>query len=75
MPNIYVFVVALCYSKKKVPLAILRCYKVDNDGTVTNLRRVCPQCGPGVFMAQHFERHYCGKCGLTYRLAGEEKSD
>merc|ERR1711862_995096 len=66
--------------KKKVPLAILRCYKVDNDGTVTNLRRVCPQCGPGVFMAQHFERHYCGRCTLTYRLGGagelqEEKSD
>merc|ERR1711920_27487 len=59
------------HTKKKVPLAILRCYKVDADGTVTNLRRVCPQCGPGVFMAQHFERHYCGKCTLTYRVGAD----
>ena len=31
-------------------------------------RRVCPnpECGPGVFMASHFDRQYCGKCGLTY---------
>ena len=28
---------------------------------------VCaPECGAGVFMANHFDRHYCGKCGLTY---------
>ena len=24
------------------------------------------ECGAGVFMANHFDRHYCGKCGLTY---------
>ena len=31
-------------------------------------RQVCPnpECGPGVFMAAHFDRRYCGKCGLTY---------
>ncbi|POW00301.1 hypothetical protein PSHT_13111 [Puccinia striiformis] len=23
-------------------------------------------CGAGVFMAWHFDRQYCGKCGLTY---------
>ncbi|CBI39115.3 unnamed protein product, partial [Vitis vinifera] len=28
----------------------------------------CPnaECGAGTFMANHFDRHYCGKCGLTY---------
>ena len=25
-----------------------------------------PECGPGTFMANHFDRRYCGKCGLTY---------
>ena len=31
-------------------------------------RQVCPnpECGPGTFMANHFDRRYCGKCGLTY---------
>ena len=31
-------------------------------------RTVCPnpECGPGTFMANHFDRRYCGKCGLTY---------
>merc|ERR1712098_621835 len=28
----------------------------------------CPQasCGPGCFMATHFNRYHCGKCSLTY---------
>ncbi|RYQ78951.1 hypothetical protein Ahy_B05g078363 isoform A [Arachis hypogaea] len=32
------------------------------------LRKECPnaECGAGTFMANHFDRHYCGKCGLTY---------
>ncbi|XP_011812841.1 PREDICTED: ubiquitin-40S ribosomal protein S27a isoform X2 [Colobus angolensis palliatus] len=35
---------------------------------VNRLRRECPsdECGAGVFMASHFDRHYCGKCCLTY---------
>ncbi|TEA41171.1 hypothetical protein DBR06_SOUSAS5610023, partial [Sousa chinensis] len=24
------------------------------------------ECGAGVFTASHFDRHYCGKCCLTY---------
>jgi len=54
---------------KKVKLAILKFYKVD-DGSdkITRLRRECPaeQCGAAVFMANHADRQYCGKCGLTY---------
>ena len=30
------------------------------------LRKQCPQCGPGIFMATHFDRVYCGKCATTY---------
>ncbi|ROJ42691.1 Ubiquitin-40S ribosomal protein S27a [Anabarilius grahami] len=42
--------------------------KVDENGKIHRLRRECPadECGAGVFMASHFDRHYCGKCCLTY---------
>ena len=35
---------------------------------VQRLRKECPHenCGPGVFMATHFNRYHCGKCSLTY---------
>ncbi|KAF7459234.1 40S ribosomal protein S27a [Cryptosporidium felis] len=55
------------HKKKKVKLAVLKYYKVDGD-KVVKLRRECPAdtCGAGVFMAQHFNRTSCGRCGLTY---------
>lgn len=28
-------------------------------------RRMCPKCGPGVFLAKHENRYSCGKCGYT----------
>eukprot|EP00761_Pharyngomonas_kirbyi_P011060 gb/GECH01011084.1/.p1 GENE.gb/GECH01011084.1/~~gb/GECH01011084.1/.p1 ORF type:complete len:155 (+),score=25.14 gb/GECH01011084.1/:1-465(+) len=48
------------------PLAVLKYYRVDGD-KITRLRRECnhPDCGAGVFMANHKNRLYCGKCGLT----------
>lgn len=51
---------------KKVALRVLKLYKVDDSGKVQRLRKVCPTCGPGIFMATHFNRVYCGKCHLTY---------
>ncbi|KAA8533162.1 hypothetical protein F0562_033305 [Nyssa sinensis] len=64
------------HKKKKVKLAVLQFYKVDDSGKVQRLRKECPnaECGAGTFMANHFDRHYCGKCGLTYvyQKAGEE---
>ena len=56
------------HKHKKVKLAVLKYYKVDQaSGKVTRLRKECQWgCGAGVFMANHFDRHYCGKCGLTY---------
>ena len=50
---------------KAVKLAVLKYYKVDQDGKITRLRRECPHqdCGAGVFMARHHDRQYCGKCG------------
>merc|ERR1711881_614611 len=63
------------HKRKKVKLAVLKFYKVDSNDKVQRLRKECPHelCGPGVFMAMHFNRYYCGKCGLTYVIKkGEE---
>ena len=56
------------HKKRKVKLAVLKYYKVDDNGKINRLRRECSaeECGAGVFMAAHFDRQYCGKCGLTY---------
>eukprot|EP01023_Acetabularia_acetabulum_P032637 TRINITY_DN3049_c0_g1_i1.p5 TRINITY_DN3049_c0_g1~~TRINITY_DN3049_c0_g1_i1.p5 ORF type:complete len:153 (-),score=27.09 TRINITY_DN3049_c0_g1_i1:987-1445(-) len=57
------------HKHKNIKLRVLKFYKVDEDGKVQRLRKVCPEpsCGQGTFMATHFDRVYCGKCGLTYR--------
>ncbi|CAL5227600.1 g10602 [Coccomyxa viridis] len=56
------------HKHKKIKLRVLKFFKVDDSGKVQRLRKVCPapQCGPGIFMATHFNRMYCGKCHLTY---------
>ena len=58
------------HKKKKVKLAVLKYYKVDGSGKISRLRKECPskECGAGVFMAQHANRTYCGKCHLTYMV-------
>ncbi|XP_060025283.1 ubiquitin-ribosomal protein eS31 fusion protein-like [Lagenorhynchus albirostris] len=56
------------HKRKKVKLAVLKYYKVEENGKISCLRRECPsdERGAGVFMASHFDRHYGGKCCLTY---------
>ncbi|KAK9380311.1 ubiquitin-related domain-containing protein [Kockiozyma suomiensis] len=58
------------HKHKKTKLAVLKYYKVNSDGSVERTRRECPTetCGAGVFMAKmkDKERHYCGKCHLTF---------
>lgn len=51
---------------------MLKFYKVD-DATqkVTRLRKECPTCGAGVFMANHFDRYYCGCCHMTFMVEGK----
>jgi small subunit ribosomal protein S27Ae len=55
------------HKRKKVKLAVLKYYKVDENGKITRLRKECTSesCGAGVFMAAHFDRYYCGKCYMT----------
>jgi ubiquitin-small subunit ribosomal protein S27Ae len=44
--------------RKKVKLGVLQYYKVEDGGKITRLRRECPapECGAGVFMANHKTR-------------------
>ena len=56
---------------KKVPLRILKCYKVDGE-KVVRLRRMCEVCPPGTFLAEHDDRLYCGRCRTTYAKLAEK---
>ena len=58
---------------KKVKLAVLKFYKVDGSDKVQRLRKECPNCGKGVFMAMHSDRYYCGRCTLTYVFKKEDE--
>jgi ubiquitin-small subunit ribosomal protein S27Ae len=65
----------IAHRHKNVKLAVLKFYTVDSNGKVTRVRRECPNadCGAGTFMATHYDRQYCGKCGLTFMLASDAK--
>merc|ERR1711990_1444540 len=65
------------HKKKKVKLAVLKYYKIDENGKITRLRRECSNedCGAGVFMAAHFDRQSCGRCHLTYVFNKAESED
>ncbi|XP_064229731.1 ubiquitin-ribosomal protein eS31 fusion protein-like [Aotus nancymaae] len=56
------------HKRKKVKLAVLKYYKVDENGKISCLHQECPsdECRAGVFMANYLDRHYCGKYCLTY---------
>lgn len=41
-------------------------YKVDSKtGKITPTKRTCPRCEKGTYMAEHFDRFACGRCGYT----------
>ena len=53
--------------KPKAPkrrIQVHKLYKVDGD-SLSRLRKECPRCGKGYFMAQHRDRLTCGHCGYT----------
>merc|ERR1711970_1546897 len=58
------------HKRTKVKLATLKYYKVDDVGKLERKRKECPHeiCGAGIFMSNHKDRQYCGKCGLTIKF-------
>lgn len=34
-------------------------------GEKVERKKYCPRCGPGIFLANHKNRLYCGKCHYT----------
>ena len=63
---------------KKIKLLPLSLYAVDSNflfyldkGNITQQRKTCPSCGPGTFMAQHWDRYYCGLCHTTIKMDAE----
>merc|ERR1712134_172621 len=58
------------HKRVKVKLATLKYYNVTDAGKVERKRKECPSdlCGPGIFMSNHKDRQYCGKCGLTVKF-------
>lgn len=47
-------------------------FKVEGD-RINRIRKHCPKCGPGVFLAEHKDRFGCGKCGYTEFKGGGRK--
>ena len=58
------------HKSAKVKLGVLKYYRVDGKtNKIQRLLRQCdhPSCADDViFMANHFDRQYCGKCHMTY---------
>lgn len=44
-------------------------FKVEGD-KIIRVRRHCPKCGSGVFLAEHKNRYSCGLCGYTEFKSG-----
>ena len=42
---------------------------VVSGGTVKRKNKSCPKCGPGVFLAAHKDRLYCGQCHYTEKTS------
>ena len=47
-------------------------FKVEGD-RIVRLRKNCPKCGDGVFLAEHKDRLSCGQCGYTEFKGREPK--
>jgi small subunit ribosomal protein S27Ae len=56
---------------KKIKGLTLSLYSVDNGGNISYLKKICPRCGPGIFMAKHWDRYYCGQCFTTIKMDPE----
>ena len=52
-------------STSKGEVSVYKFYKEQGEGKIVRMKKDCPRCGKGVFMAEHKDRYSCGKCGFT----------
>ena len=45
-------------------MQVWKLYKVSGE-SLERLKKECPRCGKGYFMAEHKDRLSCGNCGYT----------
>jgi len=50
--------------ESKTASSISKFYKITGN-KVERIKRECPRCGKGMFMAEHKDRLTCGKCSYT----------
>lgn len=66
------------HKHKNTKLMALNYYAIKSDGTVERTRKLCEQemCkGKGIFMANHWNRYYCGTCALTLKKKDAPKEE
>jgi len=51
-------------ARKRSAVKQHKLYKIEGDN-ISRLRKSCPKCGSGVFLAEHKDRFSCGKCSYT----------
>jgi ribosomal protein S27AE len=51
------------------PTSVTYVLQVDDSGKVSRLRKQCPQCGPGIFMATHFDIMHAFATYVTFVLS------
>ncbi len=51
-------------AKKKEAPPKSKGYKIEGDKIVI-VKKICPRCGAGCFMANHKDRWHCGRCRYT----------
>jgi small subunit ribosomal protein S27Ae len=47
-------------------------FKIEGD-KIKRLRKHCPKCGEGIYLAEHKDRFSCGSCGYTEFRSGGNK--
>lgn len=50
--------------KKGFSPKVWQFYKIEGNKLI-RLKKECPRCGKGYFMAEHKDRLTCGHCGYT----------
>ncbi len=50
--------------KPRANVQVWKLYKVKGE-SLERLKKECPRCGKGYFMAEHKDRLSCGNCGYT----------